>query len=228
MALRPSGQGVGRTVTELGKAFPGASVVRADGEHRLATVSAKPALIVATRGAEPVAEGGYHAALLLDGAAMLQRSSLDVLQETLSGWEWALSLLKQDAVAYLTDIEGPVATACAAGTGGSLLADELRERTTLRLPPAVRIAVLEGPAAVVEELLPEVSAHEGLDSLGRSRIEGTAVQEIIRMPYRVASEVTQVLRAAVLRDALSGRRGARLRVRMDDTRALDELADGAL
>ena len=228
VTMRPSGQGVGRTVTELGKAFPGVQVVRADGEHRLATVPAKPALIVATRGAEPVAEGGYHAALLLDGAAMLQRSSLNVLHETLSGWEWALSLLAQNAVAYLTDIDGPVATACAAGTGMALLADELRERTSLRLPPAVRIAAIDGPAAVVEEIIREVSSHEGLDSLGRSRIEGTAVREIIRMPYRIAPQVAEMLRAAVVKDALSGRRGARLRVRMDDTRALDQLADGAL
>ncbi len=227
-AVRPSGQGVGRTVTELGKAFPGVPVVRADGEHRLATVPGKPALVVATRGAEPVADGGYHAALLLDGAAMLQRSSLDVLEETLSGWEWAVSLLKHDAVAYLTDIDGPVATACAAGTGVSLLSDELRERTSLRLPPAVRIAAIEGPAAVVEELVRDVSTHDGVDSLGRSRLEGTAVREIVRMPYRIAPEVAELLRAAVVRDALSGRRGARLRVRMDDTRALDQLADGAL
>jgi primosomal protein N' (replication factor Y) len=159
---------------------------------------------------------------------MLQRSSLNVLHETLSGWEWALSLLAQNAVAYLTDIDGPVATACAAGTGMALLADELRERTSLRLPPAVRIAAIDGPAAVVEEIIREVSSHESLDSLGRSRIEGTAVREIIRMPYRIAPQVAEMLRAAVVKDALSGRRGARLRVRMDDTRALDQLADGAL
>lgn len=203
-------------------------MVRADGDHRLVSVPAKPALVVATRGSEPVAEGGYHAALLLDGEAMLHRSSLNVLDETLSGWEWALSLLTPDAVAYLTDIDGPVATACAAGTGVALLSEELRERTSLRLPPAVRIAAIDGPAAVVEDLVREVSTHDDVDSLGRSRIEGTAVREIIRMPYRIAPQVAEVLRAAVVRDALSGRRGARLRVRMDDTRALDQLADGAL
>ena len=228
VALRPSGQGVGRTVTELGKAFPGVQVVQADGEHKFVSVPDKPALVVATRGAEPVAEGGYHAALLLDGAAMLQRSALDALEETLAAWEWAISLLREGAVAYLTDIDGPVATACAAGTGTALLADEVRDRTTLRLPPVVRIAAVEGPASVVESVVREISTIDGVDSLGRSRIEGTAVRELVRMPYRVAPQVTEQLRAAVVRDALSGRRGARLRVRMDDDRALDQLAETAL
>ena len=44
----------------------------------LARVGPEPALVVATPGAEPVAEGGYAAALLLDGWALLNRPDLRV------------------------------------------------------------------------------------------------------------------------------------------------------
>jgi len=36
-----------------------------------AAVPSRPALVVATPGAEPIAEGGYRAALLLDALALL-------------------------------------------------------------------------------------------------------------------------------------------------------------
>ena len=219
---------MGRTVHELGKAFPGVPVIQADGQHRIVTVPAKPALVVATRGAEPVAEGGYHAALLLDGQAMLQRASLDALEDTLAGWEWALALLRDGAQAFLTDLDGPVATSFASGASYPLLRTELQDRVSLRLPPAVRIAVLEGPRSVVGAVVADVCTRfADVDSLGTSRVEGTAVRNILRMPYKTAPAVAEELRAAVVRDALSGRRGARLRVKMDDARALDEFAEGA-
>ena len=80
--------GAGRTAEELGRAFP-QTVVRSSGggvagpRHRAAPA---PALVVATPGAEPVAEGGYGAALLLDGAALLARPELRAAEETVRRW----------------------------------------------------------------------------------------------------------------------------------------------
>jgi hypothetical protein len=81
---------------------------------------------------------------------------------------------------------------------------------------------------VVDALVADVCTRfADVDSLGTSRVEGTAVRNILRMPYKTAPAVAEELRAAVVRDALSGRRGARLRVKMDDARTLDEFAEGA-
>ena len=52
----------------------------------LDTVPGRPALVVATPGAEPVAEGGYAAALLLDGDALLGRRDLRAEEEALRRW----------------------------------------------------------------------------------------------------------------------------------------------
>src|SRR5439155_27092337 len=60
----------------------------------LDTVPAEPALVVATPGAEPVATGGYGAALLLDGWALLARPDLRAGEEALRRWLNAAALVR--------------------------------------------------------------------------------------------------------------------------------------
>lgn len=229
---RPSGHGVGRTTQELGKAFPGVPIIRADGETKTASVPARPALVVATRGAEPIAVGGYRAALLLDGEAMLQRASLGALEDTLQGWEWAMSLLAPGAVAYLTDLEGKVAQSFASGGVEVLLERELQQRQELRMPPTIRLASVTGPRPEVEAVVSTLTGSDSpaaiagqVDALGPIRTE-SGVTFLLRMSYRVAPEVGATLRAAVVRSATAGpRRTARLKVVMDDVDALDAMAE---
>ena len=58
--------GAERTAEELGKAFPKTPVRRSLGGRTLRSVPDQPALVVATPGAEPPADGGYAGAVLLD------------------------------------------------------------------------------------------------------------------------------------------------------------------
>ena len=222
----PVGHGVGRTVTELGKAFPKVPVIQADGDHPLLEVSDKPALVVATRGSEPVAYGGYRAVLLLDGDKMLQRSSLGALEETLRGWEWAASLAAPGASVYVTDVDGPVVHAFAAGAHRDLMVKELRERRELRLPPAVRIASVTGPASTVAEVVADlVDAFPGSDVLGPVRLDNDRVRSVVRFSYAVGGDVARELRAAVISRALSKTTAAkRLRIVLDDLAALDQIS----
>ncbi|MDQ1696407.1 MAG: hypothetical protein QOJ03_1760, partial [Frankiaceae bacterium] len=62
--------GARRTAEELGRAFPGTRVRTSGGDAVLAEVGGGASVVVATPGAEPVAAGGYGAALLLDGWAL--------------------------------------------------------------------------------------------------------------------------------------------------------------
>ncbi len=69
--------------------------VRTSGrEQVLDTVPGTPALVVSTPGAEPVADGGYAAALLLDGWAMLGRPDLRAGEEALRRWIVAAALVR--------------------------------------------------------------------------------------------------------------------------------------
>ncbi|MCL2536023.1 MAG: primosomal protein N', partial [Nocardiaceae bacterium] len=70
-ALRAVVVGAGRTAEELGRAFPGFAVHTSGGADVKAEMSPGPKIVVSTVGAEPVMPGGYGAALLLDGWALL-------------------------------------------------------------------------------------------------------------------------------------------------------------
>ena len=84
--LRAQVVGARRTAEELGRAFPAVPVRTSGRDHVLDSVPERPALVVSTPGAEPVAEGGYAAALLLDGWAMLGRPDLRAGEEALRRW----------------------------------------------------------------------------------------------------------------------------------------------
>ena len=92
--LRSSVVGSRRTAEELGRAFPGVPVRVSGGQHVLAEVPGTPALVVATPGAEPVAEDGYAAVLLLDGWALLGRPDLRAGEEALRRWSAAAALAR--------------------------------------------------------------------------------------------------------------------------------------
>ena len=147
--------GAGRTAEELGRAFPGVAVRTSGGDGCSPTVAAGPALVVATPGAEPVAAGGYGAALLLDGWALLSRADLRAGEEALRRWVNAAALVRPDGTVVVGADAGRAGGAGAGPVGSGRL------RAPASWPsgpssgsrPAVRMAALTGPAAAVAELL---------------------------------------------------------------------------
>ncbi len=225
--LQPRGQGIGRTVSDLGKSFPSVPVIRSDGDNRVVSVPRSPALVVATRGSEPVTPGGYSMVLLLDGAAMLQRDSLGALEESVHAWEHAVSYTAEDGLCYVTDLDGPPAMALAAGTWTQLLRHELAQRVTLKLPPALRIASLTGPSQDVDSIRDALSALSSqIDSLGPVSVGGGAVLTVIRFPYALGEPVAKELAFWRQKMASGPRRSTEERVKIvvDDPLALDTLA----
>jgi primosomal protein N' (replication factor Y) len=96
--LRMASSGSERTADELGRAFPNTRVILADGDHPVISVDARPALVVATRGAEPHADGGYHAVILLDGDRMLLAEQLRIGESALRWWSNAAALARPGAL----------------------------------------------------------------------------------------------------------------------------------
>ena len=86
--LRSAVVGARRTAEELGRAFPGVPVHTSGSGEVLDRVAGTPSLVIATPGAEPVADGGYAAVLLLDAWASLDRPALTA-GESRSGAGWA-------------------------------------------------------------------------------------------------------------------------------------------
>lgn len=225
--LRMVGSGSARTADELGRAFPGYRVIVADGDHQVTTVSAEPSLVIATRGAEPIAEGGYRAVLLLDGAGMLARESLRVSEDCLRWWSNAIALAADGAPAVIVGVGGALATALVTWRQEDFARAELVDRRELRFPPAVRVATLTGKEALIADAIGQLPVT-ALDVLGPVDLPGDVVRTIIRFDYKAGAAVADQLKALVVA-ATTVSRGSRkpgaprasqpppgLRVHLDD------------
>jgi len=168
--LRASVVGAGRTAEELGRAFPGALVRTSGGAHVIAAVSSEPAVIVATPGAEPRAEHGYAAAVLLDGWALLGRASLRAAEEALRRWLNAAALVRSGAdggrVVVVADAALAPVQALVRWDPVTHAERELAERAELGFPPAVRMAALSGPERAVRDVLAAARLPAGAEVLG--------------------------------------------------------------
>jgi primosomal protein N' (replication factor Y) len=187
----------GRTAHELGRAFPGVPVLVADGDHVHDAVDRAPRLVIATRGAEPRAPGGYRAVLLLDGARMLLRESLWVAEDCLRWWSTAAMLAAPDAPVHLVGVSGDVATALATWRSADFAARQLHDRRELRFPPAVRIASATGPVRAVEELV-DAWAAAGADLLTRAPDE-QGERAVVRFPTNAGARVAAAAKQALLK-----------------------------
>ncbi|MGP3948648.1 primosomal protein N' [Streptomyces sp. 7N604] len=168
--LRAQIVGARRTAEELGRAFPAVAVRTSGRDHVLDTVPDRPALVVSTPGAEPVAEGGYAAALLLDGWAMLGRPDLRAGEEALRRWLGAASLVRgqEDGGTVVVVAEPtlrPVQALVRWDPAGHAMR-ELAERAQLGFPPVSRIAAVAGRPEDVQDLVTSAELPEGTEVLG--------------------------------------------------------------
>lgn len=163
--VRSQGVGSDRMAEELGRALPGVTVVRSGGGTVLSSVPATPALVVATPGAEPVAERGYAAVVLLDAWRLLDRPSLDAGIESLRRWCAAGALAAPGEVGCPPEVvlvgapphAGiPAVEALVRWDPVGLAARELGERAELGLPPVGRHVSVRGPAEAVSAILTQL------------------------------------------------------------------------
>ncbi|MGN6608370.1 MAG: primosome assembly protein PriA, partial [Jatrophihabitans sp.] len=195
--LRASVVGAVRTAEELGRAFPGAPVRTSGGDRVLAEVPDGPAVVVATPGAEPVAPGGYGAALLLDGWALLARPDLRAAEEALRRWLAAATLVRADGrVIVSADAGVPAVQALVRWDPAGFAARELAERAALGFPPAVRMAAVVGPAAGVADLLQLAQLPETAELLGTVPAGDDAERALVRAPRRAGADLAAALKTA--------------------------------
>lgn len=241
--LRRSATGVMRTAEELGRAFPGKPVITSSGDHVKATVPDTQALVVATVGAEPVAAGGYAAALLLDGDSLLRRENLRAGEDAVRRWFNAAALVKparEGGLVVITADDTAGVGALLRWDGGGYAQRELSLRQELQLPPAVRIASVTGGRAAVGHFTQAIEQHlarQGvvlrtagpaplLISGAKPALRDTALREagedvrtLLFIPYAQATEVIRVMRA-VKAAAAARRIDDPVQLRLDGTDVL--------
>jgi len=221
--LRAPVVGAERTVEELGRAFPRTPVRRSVGGQTLDRVPAQPALVVATPGAEPTAEGGYAAAVLLDTPLLLLRSDLRAGEEALRRWLAAVALVR-------SGVDGGTVIAVGESASRSLQAlvrldpvrfaeRELEERTEAGFPPAVKLVTGEGAPEAVADLARRLDLPPRAQLLGPVEQPGQAVGDpvrsriLLRSPLESGAALVRGVTAALaVRSALKSEGALRVRV----------------
>jgi primosomal protein N' (replication factor Y) len=168
--LRAARTGARRTAEELGRAFPGKPVVTSGRDGVLATVPDRPAVVVATPGAEPVADHGYSAVVLLDGDLMLDRPDLRAAEEAVRRWSNAIALCRSrpdgGRVVLVADGTMPPVQAIVRADPEGFASREFDERARAHMPPAARIATLTGEPLAVAAFVTELELPSGAEVLG--------------------------------------------------------------
>lgn len=199
--LRGQVIGARRTAEELGRAFSNIPVRTSGGDEVLATVPGGRSLVVATPGAEPTAEGGYGAVLLLDGWALLGRADLRATEETLRRWMTAAALARPAGrVVVIADSSLPPVQALVRWDPVWHARQELAARTELGFPPAVRMATLDGPpdalATALEDLvLPPTGEVLGPVPLSDDEQRERALVRVSRVHGKALAEHLATLQA---------------------------------
>jgi len=225
--------GSDRTAEELGRAFPGVTVRHSGARSGvLAEVPDRPALVVSTIGAEPVAPAGYAAAVLLDAAVTTGSTSLRATEDAVRRWMAAAALVRSSRDGGVVLLVGDGAErptqALVRWDPVGLAERELAEREEVRLPPVVRVAELVGTREVVAAVLARVELPEGSDVLGPVPQPeplapgGAAVQESLDPPVRTLVRVPVAHGRALARSLAASlavrsarREGGTVRVRLD-------------
>ncbi|MCP9272792.1 primosomal protein N' [Mycolicibacterium arenosum] len=204
--------GARRTAEELGRAFPGTTVITSGGDAMVAEVPDAPAVVVATPGAEPRALGGYGAALLLDAWALLGRQDLRAAEDALRRWMAAAALVRSGSdggvVAVVAESAIPTVQALIRWDPVAHAESELESRAEVGLPPAVHLAAIDGAAGAVASLLHTAALPDDADLLGpvdlpsaARRPSGHPVDEVlsrmlIRVPRTRGLDLAAALRRA--------------------------------
>ena len=174
-----------RTAEELGRTFPSTPVrTSSSGQTVLAEVGPQPAIVVATPGAEPVAEGGYAAVVLLDTWLMLARPDLRTEEEAVRRWANAIGLVRPGGRAVAVGdpaYPGLQALVRWDPAGSRPASRPSAPRRTCRRPPAWR----RSPAsrARVDDALTLLAPPESAEMLGPVPVGATtSVRVVVRVP----------------------------------------------
>jgi primosomal protein N' (replication factor Y) len=160
-------------------------------------VDARPAVVVATPGAEPVAHDGYACVVLLDTWLMLSRPDLRTAEESLRRWLDAAALARPGdrggRVVAVGDPADPVLQALVRWDPVGFAQRELADRQSAHLPPASRLATLTGPEAEVQAAAAALRLPAGAELLGPVPTGDDGVRLVVRVPRPSGGDLSRAL-----------------------------------
>jgi primosomal protein N' (replication factor Y) len=133
------GRGAIRHAEEIGRAFPGFPVINSDADTPIKEVTGKSSLVIATQGMAPRCEGGYSAAVLLEGGSFFSYSDLRGQERSREAFFEVAGQVKTGApVLVAIDSSHPINAALASWNPAHMYKRELTDLESLDLPPFTR------------------------------------------------------------------------------------------
>jgi primosomal protein N' (replication factor Y) len=149
------GRGAIRHAEEIGRAFPGFPVINSDADTPVQEVMVENSLVIATQGMAPRCEGGYSAAVLLEGGSFFSYSDLRGQERSREAFFEAAGQVKAGApVLVAIDSSHPINAALASWNPAHMYKRELSDLESLNLPPFTRsltVDLLTSEASTVAE-----------------------------------------------------------------------------
>jgi len=198
--------------------FPGARVITSSGDRVLTSVPDRPAIVVATPGAEPIAGSGYAAVVLLDTWLLLGHPGLRTEEEALRRWSNASALVRPGGrVLVVGEPALPVLQALLRWSQPTFAAREAASRAEAHLPPASRMATITGPLGAVDDALTLAALPESAEVLGpvpaQERSGEPQVRLVVRVPTAQGASLSEAL--GELQRLRSARRLDPVRIQVD-------------
>ncbi|GAA5121620.1 primosomal protein N' [Alloalcanivorax gelatiniphagus] len=191
--LRAPVRGEARTAEELGRMFPGTTVRSSSGERVLDRVGASADLVVATVGAEPVADEGYASVVVLDTWLTLARDDMRAAEEALRRWLNAAALVRAGGhVVAVGDPVHPALQALVRWDPAGFARREAEERSQAHLPPAARLATVTGEVGAIDDVLHLLDLPEGAEVLGPVAADDEQ-RVLLRVPRTAGEDLSRAL-----------------------------------
>jgi primosomal protein N' (replication factor Y) len=196
-----AGRGIERAAEEISRAFPGFPVVISAGEVIKDRVDAKPALVLATAGAQPQVEGGYSAVVILDGMRFFSHTDLRTQERARELFFETSSLISKKGIVLLViDESHPVVSAIARWNVAPLIKRELSERSDLHLPPSVfsTVLVMEQSIGIqivngLKKALTDGRIPESARIYGPTEISKGQVKVVLHADIKDSQDLTDVV-----------------------------------
>ena len=196
-----AGRGIERAAEEISRAFPRFPVVISAGEVIKDRVDAKPALVLATAGAQPQVEGGYSAVVILDGMRFFSHTDLRTQERARELFFETSSLISKKGIVLLViDESHPVVSAIARWNVAPLIKRELSERSDLHLPPSVFSTVLVMEQSIgmqivngLKKALTDGRIPESARIYGPTEISKGQVKVVVHADIKDAQDLTNVV-----------------------------------
>lgn len=224
--LKQGAGGSSRTVTEIGKSFPGAQIIESTGDKPILEIKPGKRIVVSTPGAEPRVEGGYGCVVILDGAHSLAKDSLRAKDIALRNWSNAIALLSNDGRAVVSGIPQQLGQRIALWQQREIASEEFANRKELDFPPALRLASIQGEKSAAAEVIRHIDSGK-YQILGPISLKSDKAdidhRYVIKYQYSQGATLATELKASIaklssgsVRLGTNGRSSRAIRVRMDD------------